>query len=211
MFDLKPKKKSNEFFELFETSADYFYQGALLLDEVMMDHRKADIKVKEINDLEHQADKVNDTIIDKLNQTFITPIDREDIYAIANGMVDGVDQLQGMLQRIVIYHTNEAAREGALRLTKLLIESTAEIKRATTLLHAITKNQEELLKITSRIDKLESEGDHVFRGELAYLFENFKDPIELIKWKDLLEGLEDTLDHCEKMADLLKGVVMKYA
>ena len=123
MFDLKPKKKSNEFFELFETSADYFYQGALLLDEVMMDHRKADIKVKEINDLEHQADKVNDTII----------------------------------------------------------------------------------------DKLESEGDHVFRGELAYLFENFKDPIELIKWKDLLEGLEDTLDHCEKMADLLKGVVMKYA
>ena len=122
-----------------------------------------------------------------------------------------VDQLQGMLQRIVIYHTNEAAREGALRLTKLLIESTAEIKRATTLLHAITKNQDELLKITSRIDKLESEGDHVFRGELAYLFENFKDPIELIKWKDLLEGLEDTLDHCEKMADLLKGVVMKYA
>lgn len=210
MFDLKPKKKSNEFFVLFEASADYFYQAALLLDEVMMDHRKADIKVKEINDLEHQADKVNDNIIDKLNQTFITPIDREDIYAIANGMDDGVDRLQGMLQRIVIYHTSEA-REGALRLTKLLIESTAEIKRATTLLHAISKNQDELLKIASRIDKLESEGDHVFRSELAYLFENIKDPIELIKWKDLLEGLEDTLDHCERMADLLKGVVMKYA
>ena len=61
------------------------------------------------------------------------------------------------------------------------------------------------------IDKLESEGDHVFRGELAYLFEYVKDPIELIKWKDLLEGLENTLDHCERMADLLKGVVMKYA
>ncbi len=210
MFDLKPKKKSNEFFVLFEASADYFYQGALLLDEVMMDHRKADVKVKEINEIEHQADKVNDEIIDKLNQTFITPIDREDIYAIANGMDDGVDQLQGMLQRIVIYHTGEA-REGALRLTKLLIESTAEIKRATTLLHAITKNQEELLRIASKIDKLESEGDHVFRSELAYLFEYVKDPIELIKWKDLLEGLEDTLDHCERMADLLKGVVMKYA
>ena len=64
---------------------------------------------------------------------------------------------------------------------------------------------------TEGIDKLESEGDHVFRGELAYLFEYVKDPIELIKWKDLLEGLEDTLDHCERMADLLKGVVMKYA
>lgn len=210
MFDLKPKKKSNEFFILFEESAEYFYQATLLLDEVMMDHRKADIKVKEINDLEHRADKVNDAIIDKLNQTFITPIDREDIYAIANGLDDGVDQLQGMLQRIVIYHTGEA-REGALRLTKLLIESTAEIKRAAALLNSISKNQNELLAITSKIDKLESEGDHVFRGELAYLFEYVKDPIELIKWKDLLEGLEDTLDHCERMADLLKGVVMKYA
>ena len=210
MFDLKPKKKSNEFFVLFEESAEYFYQATLLLDEVMMDHRKADIKVKEINDLEHRADKVNDAIIDKLNQTFITPIDREDIYAIANGLDDGVDQLQGMLQRIVIYHTGEA-REGALRLTKLLIESTAEIKRAAALLNAISKNQNEILVITSKIDKLESEGDHVFRGELAYLFEYVKDPIELIKWKDLLEGLEDTLDHCERMADLLKGVVMKYA
>lgn len=210
MFDLKPKKKSNEFFVLFEESADYFYQATLLLDEVMMDHRKADIKVKEINDLEHRADKVNDAIIDKLNQTFITPIDREDIYAIANGLDDGVDQLQGMLQRIVIYHTGEA-REGALRLTKLLIESTAEIKRAAALLNSISKNQNELLAITSKIDKLESEGDHVFRGELAYLFEYVKDPIELIKWKDLLEGLENTLDHCERMADLLKGVVMKYA
>lgn len=210
MFDLKPKKKSNEFFVLFEESAEYFYQATLLLDEVMMDHRKADIKVKEINDLEHRADKVNDAIIDKLNQTFITPIDREDIYAIANGLDDGVDQLQGMLQRIVIYHTGEA-REGALRLTKLLIESTAEIKRAAALLNAISKNQNEILAITSKIDKLESEGDHVFRGELAYLFEYVKDPIELIKWKDLLEGLEDTLNHCERMADLLKGVVMKYA
>ena len=210
MFDLKPKQKSNEFFVLFEESAEYFYQATLLLDEVMMDHRKADIKVKEINDLEHRADKVNDAIIDKLNQTFITPIDREDIYAIANGLDDGVDQLQGMLQRIVIYHTGDA-REGALRLTKLLIESTAEIKRAAALLNAISKNQAELLAITSKIDKLESEGDHVFRGELAYLFEYVKDPIELIKWKDLLEGLENTLDHCERMADLLKGVVMKYA
>lgn len=210
MFDLKPKKKSNEFFVLFEESAEYFYQATLLLDEVMMDHRKADIKVKEINDLEHRADKVNDAIIDKLNQTFITPIDREDIYAIANGLDDGVDQLQGMLQRIVIYHTGEA-REGALRLTKLLIESTAEIKRAAALLNAISKNQGELLAITSKIDKLESEGDHVFSGELAYLFEYVKDPIELIKWKDLLEGLENTLDHCERLADLLKGVVMKYA
>ena len=209
MFSLKPKK-NNEFFELFIESAQYFYQGTLLMDEVMMDHRKADIKVKEINEIEHKADKINDAIIDKLNQTFITPIDREDIYAIANGLDDGVDRLQGTLQRIVIYNTGEA-REGAIRLTKILIESTAELVKALGMLNAISKNQKELLDITKMIDRLESEGDHIFRSELGYLFEYVKDPIELIKWKDLLEDLEDTIDHCEKMADLIKGVVMKYA
>lgn len=209
MFGFKSKKETN-FFDLFVESAEYFYQGTLLLDEVMMDHRKADVKVKEINDLEHKADKVNDEILEKLNKTFITPIDREDIYDIANDLDDGVDQLQGILQRIVIYHTGEA-REGAIRLTKLIIESVSEIKRAVALMGEISKNQATLLEITSKIDKLESEGDHVYRNELAYLFEYVKDPIELIKWKDLLEGLEETLDHCEKMADLLKGMVMKYA
>ena len=209
MFSLKPKK-NNEFFELFIESAQYFYQGTLLMDEVMMDHRKADIKVKEINEIEHKADKINDAIIDKLNQTFITPIDREDIYAIANGLDDGVDRLQGTLQRIVIYNTGEA-REGAIRLTKILIESTAELVKALGMLNAISKNQKELLDITNKIDRLESEGDHIFRSKLGYLFEYVKDPIELIKWKDLLEDLEDTIDHCEKMSDLIKGVVMKYA
>ena len=185
MFSLKPKK-NNEFFELFIESAQYFYQGTLLMDEVMMDHRKADIKVKESNEIEHKADKINDAIIDKLNQTFITPIDREDIYAIANGLDDGVDRLQGTLQRIVIYNTGEA-REGAIRLTKILIESTAELVKALGMLNAISKNQKELLDITNKIDRLESEGDHIFRSELGYLFEYVKDPIELIKWKDLLE------------------------
>lgn len=204
------KKGNEEFYDLFVESARFFYQGTLLMDEVMVDHRKADQKVKEINVIEHEADKINDKIIDKLNQTFITPIDREDIYAIANGLDDGVDLLQGTLQRIVIYHTGEA-REGTIRLTKLLIESTEKIIRSLELLKEISKNQEELLKLTSEVGKLESEGDHIFRSELAYLFAQVKDPIELIKWKDLLEDLEDTLDHCEKLAGLLRGVVMKYA
>lgn len=204
------KKGNEEFYDLFVESANFFYQGTLLMDEVMVDHRKADQKVKEINDLEHKADKVNDKIIDKLNQTFITPIDREDIYAIANGLDDGVDLLQGTLQRIVIYHTGEA-REGTIRLTKLLIECTEKIIKCLELFKEISKNQDVLLKLTSDVGKLESEGDRIFRGELAYLFAQVKDPIELIKWKDLLEDLEETLDHCEKIADLLRGVVMKYA
>ncbi|MBQ1336222.1 MAG: DUF47 domain-containing protein [Selenomonadaceae bacterium] len=202
--------KDNEFFDLFVESARYFYQGALMLDEVMLDYSKASDKVRDIIDLEHEADEVNDKIIDKLNMTFITPIDREDIYALANGLDDGVDNLQGTLQRIVMYRTGEAL-DGAVSLTKLLIESTEEIIKAFSLLKNIKKNQVQILEATHKIEMLESEGDRIYRHEVAYLFDQATDPIELIKWKDILENLEDTLDHCEKISDMIRGVVMKYA
>ena len=202
--------KDNEFFDLFVESARYFYQGALMLDEVILDYSKASDKVRDIIDLEHEADEVNDKIIDKLNMTFITPIDREDIYALANGLDDGVDNLQGTLQRIVMYRTGEAL-DGAVSLTKLLIESTEEIIKAFSLLKNIKKNQVQILEATHKIEMLESEGDRIYRHEVAYLFDQATDPIELIKWKDILENLEDTLDHCEKISDMIRGVVMKYA
>ena len=79
------------------------------------------------------------------------------------------------------------------------------------MLHEVTKHEHEILECTYKISKFESEGDRIYRNEIAYLFENIKDPIELIKWKDVLDYIEDTLDHCEKLSDLLRGVVMKYA
>lgn len=204
------KHKNTEFFDLFVDSAKYFYKGALIMEEVMLDSTKAVAKMKEIIDLEHEADAVNDKIIDHLNQTFITPIDREDIFALANGLDDGVDFLQGTLQRIVIYRIGPA-KEGAVSLTKLLLEATEEIIKAFSLLKDIKKNRVLILEATHKIGKLESEGDRVYRHEIAYLFDNVKDPIELIKWKDILENLEDTLDHCEDVSDMIRGVVMKYA
>ena len=204
------KHKNTEFFDLFVDSAKYFYKGALIMEEVMLDSTKAVAKMKEIIDLEHEADAVNDKIIDHLNQTFITPIDREDIFALANGLDDGVDFLQGTLQRIVIYRIGPA-KEGAVSLTKLLLEATEEIIKAFSLLKDIKKNRVLILEATHKIGKLESEGDRVYRHEIAFLFDNVKDPIELIKWKDILENLEDTLDHCEDVSDMIRDVVMKYA
>lgn len=206
----KFKQKDNEFFDLFVESANYFYKGALMMDEVMMDYSKALDKIKEIVDLEHEADAVNDKIVDKLNLTFITPIDREDIYSLANGLDDGVDFLQGTLQRIVMYRTGKAM-SGAVSLTKLIIECAKEVIKSFEMLKDIRKNQAVILECTRKIGQLESEGDRVYRHEVAYLFDKEKDPIELIKWKDILEDLEETLDHCEKLSDMIRGVVMKYA
>ena len=109
-----------------------------------------------------------------------------------------------------MYRTGEAL-EGAVSLTKLIIESTEEIIKAFSLLKNIKKNQVQILEATHKIENLESEGDRIYRHEVANLFEQATDPIELIKWKDILENLEDTLDHCEKISDMIRGVVMKYA
>ena len=204
------QRKNTKFFDLFVESAKCFYRGALVLDEVMLDYTRAEDKMKEIIDLEHEADAINDQIIDELNQTFITPIDREDIFALANGLDDGVDYLQTTLQRLVIYRTG-AAKAGVISMTKLLLESTGELIKAFELLQDVKKNRDLILEATHRVGKLESEGDRVYRQEIAFLFDNVKDPIELIKWKDILENLEDTLDHCEVVSDMIRGVVMKYA
>lgn len=204
------KKKNAGFFDLFVKSAKYFNASAQLLDDVMVDYSKAGEKAKEIQKLEHEADAVNDEIIDKLNQSFITPIDREDIYAIANSLDDGVDLMQSTVQRIFMYHTAEPL-EGAIQISRLLIEATQELVNAFEQLADLQKNKDGILECLQRIYTFESEGDKIFRLEIAYLFEKEKDPIELVKWKDVMEYLEETLNHCEELADLIRGVVMKYA
>ena len=98
----KFKQKDSEFFDLFVESAQYFYQGALMMDEVMLDYSKAADKVKEVVDLEHAADAVNDKIIDKLNLTFITPIDREDIIGLAQEPEEEVPVLEAAAHRLVV-------------------------------------------------------------------------------------------------------------
>jgi uncharacterized protein Yka (UPF0111/DUF47 family) len=163
-----------------------------------------------MHEFEHKGDSLRHGMTEALAKSFVTPIDREDIYALANGLDDGVDYLEGTLQCIVMYKAGKA-RGGAVALTKLIIEATQEIIRALELLKDIRKNQEAILTHTSHLCKLESEGDRVFRHEVAFLFEKETDPVEIIKWKDILENLENTLDHCEKLADMLRGVVMKYA
>ncbi|WIW69700.1 MULTISPECIES: DUF47 domain-containing protein [Anaerosinus] len=210
MFNFSFKHKDDEFFDLFIESAKFFHAGALKLHTVVSDYSQAEKLMKDIIEIEHKADDINEKIIDKLNQTFITPIDREDIYALANKLDDGVDFLQGTVQRIVLYKTGDS-REGTIELAKLLIRSTEELLKALELLKDIKKNQHAILDCTRNIENIESEGDRIYRKEVAHLFESTLNPIEVIKWKEVLEFLEDTLDRCEDTADLLRGVVMKYA
>ncbi|MBC8015202.1 MAG: DUF47 domain-containing protein [Sporomusaceae bacterium] len=208
MFGFKPKE--DEFFKLFVESSLVLRQGAYVLKDVMNDYTRLDERMQQISDLEHQADDINDAIIDKLNQTFITPLDREDIYSFATMLDDVVDFMQGIMQRMVLYKAGKPT-PGAAQLASVLAECTEEMVLAFTLLKNIKGNQQQILEHTTKIGQLESKGDNIYRREVALLFDTCPDPIEVIKWKEILEHMEEALDHCESIGDLLRGVVMKYA
>lgn len=208
MFRLKPRE--DKFFELFVESTRLAHKGAVALFETMKEYNDLERRMQLLADLEHEADDVNDEIIDLLNRTFITPLDREDIYALATMLDDVVDFLQGTSERMVLYRTGKPS-EGAIELARLLADCTDEMVKAFEMLRNIPGNRDKILDHTRKIVVLESEGDRLYRQEIAKLFTECPDPVQIIKWKEVLEHLEETLDHCEMIADQLRGVVMKYA
>ena len=213
-------RKDTEFFDLFLENAKFFHLGAVLLDDVIKDPNQALERIEDILGLESSADAVNEKIINKLNLSFITPIDREDIYAIAGELGNGVDMLQGALQRIIMYHAGHSTKRSHA-LTKLLLDSTNDLVTAFKLLVDVKKNQREILDAVHRISDNESRGDLIFRADIGILFDEAAEAarehgasravIHLIKWKDILEDVEEALDHTKKVGDMIRGVVMKYA
>lgn len=212
-------KKDTEFFELFWENAKYFHRGAIILDEIIKDPNKSIERKDEILALEASADNVNEKIVEKLNLSFITPIDREDVYSIASELATGVDMLHDALQKIMIYHAGRATEKSA-KFTSLLVESTRQLVRAFELMIDIKDNQRGMMDAVREIREYENAGDVIYREDIANLFDEAeiaarehgasKAVIHLIKWKDILEDLEQTLDHCQKIAVMIQGVVMKY-
>lgn len=208
MFLFKPR--GEKFFELFAESTRLVRQGAYALRDVMRDYEDLEQKMQFIFDVEHEADETNDAIIDLLNRTFITPLDREDIFSLATTLDDIVDFLEGTIERMVLYRTGKPDPD-AVELAQILAESTDELVKAFDLLRNIKGNQADILEHSRKIVELENRGDRIYRQVVAKLFNTCPDPVKIIKWKEVLENLEGSLDHCEKIADLLRGVVMKYA
>ncbi|MBE8953718.1 MAG: DUF47 family protein [Quinella sp. 1Q7] len=213
-------RKDTEFFDLFVENAKFFHLGAVMLDALIKDPNKSLEHIEEILGLESSADEVNEKIINKLNLSFITPIDREDIYAIAGELGNGIDMLQGALQRIIMYHAGHSTRRSP-DLTKLLVDGTNELVKAFKLLSDVKTNQREILDAVHKVADYESKGDLIYRAEIGILFDEAVEAakehgasravIHLIKWKDILEDVEEALDHTKKVSDMIRGVVMKYA
>jgi uncharacterized protein len=207
---LRIKPSDEAFYQYISELTAIVRESADLLFEAMNEPANVEELFTKVDVLEKDADKITDKIISRLNDTFITPLDREDIYALAQKIDDVIDGVQGIAERMTLYNAG-AASAGAIELASLVVKSARQLEKACSYLPDMKKKRLKLEARCARIVDTESKGDRLYRQEMAKLFRECKDPIELIKWKEILMLLEDALDDCEGVADLLKGVLLKYA
>ena len=198
--------KDSSFFEMFAAMSSNLIAAARTLVNLFADYRDVEAKIQEIRRIEHVGDEMTHSLMRKLNQTFITPFDREDIHTLASSLDDVVDFINAACARILMYGiTHPPAEAGAL--ARLILAQSEELGKAVTHL----QKSEEVLAHCVEINRLENEADQVSRVAIARLFEQEKDPITLIKIKELLEFLETATDKAEDVADVLETVVLKNA
>jgi len=200
--------QETDFFIMFAKAVLNVNKGAALLVEMMEDLNIADIKAKEIYEVEQEGDMLTHEVMRKLNKTFLTPIDREDIHALANKVDDVIDLVWAVADRAVLFKLESAPPE-AVDLSKTLLETTEYITKAVGCLK--DKKYSYIQEYCIEINRLENRGDRIFREALVKLFDNIKDPILVIKWKEVYEHLEEAHDTCEDVADILESIVLKHA
>ncbi len=198
--------RETKFFELFEEVASNVTEGARLLRVILQDFVDVELQVERLKSLEHRGDDMTHAILTKLNQTFITPFDREDIHRLASSLDDVLDFVNAAGQRLVIYKIRHPA-PAAVELAGLIVRQAEELTKAVSLLE---KNKH-VLDHCVEINRLEDEADRVCREAVGRLFESEKDPIALIKMKELYEVLEIATDKAEDAANVLEAVVLKSA
>ncbi|HUJ23415.1 MAG TPA: DUF47 family protein [Bryobacteraceae bacterium] len=198
--------REEKFYSLFLNQVDIITEAArLLLQGVKAgESRLADV-AKEIKKLEHNGDDVIHEIFTRLNHTFITPLDPEDIHSLSSKLDDVLDGIEDAVHRMVAYRVSPIPH-GMVELSEMIYVCSRTMKKAFEALH---DKKKEVTEHCIEINRLENEADHLMRGLVAELFEKEKDCITLIKTKEIYEFLETTMDHCEDVADVLGNVVVK--
>jgi predicted phosphate transport protein (TIGR00153 family) len=192
------------YFELFEEAGRNMLRAAALLYELLSDYPDNRHLAAEILDLEHEGDRITHDIIDRLNHTFVTPIDREDILALASGLDDIVDYTEEVADYLGLYKI-EAPMDQAIRLARVLKDATTQIAEAIPHLRAFR----DISRYTVEVNRLENEGDGITREAVASLFDGGIDPMVVIRWKDIFERLEAAIDAAERAANIIEGIVIK--
>jgi predicted phosphate transport protein (TIGR00153 family) len=197
--------RDRAYFELFEEAGRNVVVAAELLEKLLVNYPDNRELAGQILDCEHEGDRITHDIIDRLNHTFVTPIDREDILALASALDDIVDYTEEVADYLGLYGI-EAPMDQAISLARVLSAACREISQAIPLLRGF---KPELSEHTVEVNRLENEGDRLTREAVASLFDARIDPMVVIRWKDIFERLEAAIDSTEHVADILYGIVIK--
>ncbi|MEN6521804.1 MAG: DUF47 family protein [Armatimonadota bacterium] len=205
-FRLLPKEV--KFFEMFYEQAECAVEAAELLVEIVKDFKDINRKLLNVNKIEHKADEIAHRIAEKLNLTFITPIDQEDIHCLSSALDDIVDFIDATVERLVLYKVKHPTDDMA-DLAMMLLRATEETRSAVLELGNFKKNPNTIKQCWIEIHRLENQGDSASRAALAKLFETETNAVEVIKWKEIYEHLETAIDKCEDVANVLEQIVLK--
>jgi uncharacterized protein len=202
MFSLFPREE--DFFVLFRKQAALVRKGCDLLLEMLESFDRLEERAKQLKDVEHQADLVTHEIFERLNRTFITPLEREDIHQLASNLDDVLDAVEAIGSRVVLFRIPSTSPE-ATRMAQILTECATQIEHAVDNL----KNLNNLMSFTAEINRLENEADGISRQVTADLFSGHHDLLDVMRWKEIYGRLEGAADKCEDVANSIESIVVK--
>jgi predicted phosphate transport protein (TIGR00153 family) len=199
-------RRDHLFFDLFASQARVSREAALILNEALTTLSDLPARVEQIKSLEHEGDELAHRIFNESARVFVTPFDREDIHALASSLDDVLDNIDAAAARLVLYRITAPIPMG-VELSKILIGQTEIIQESV----AKVLKRDQVIESCIRIHSLENEGDKALHEGLTLIFDQVKDPILLIKQKEILETLEAATDRCEDVANVLESLILKSA
>jgi uncharacterized protein len=202
------KKNDVNYFDVLITAADYSHRTAVALNDLMANYEDVHNKAEAIHGLEHAADLECHRLMDALNVAFITPIDREDIHDMINSIDDITDLLEDVSNRFDMLSIMRVRPE-AIKMGQFLETATGQLHALLIAFKNYKKNKDRIHDLVMSVNTLEEEGDRLYREFIKQLFVHEKDVLEIIKWKEVFDDMENVLDACEDVADIVEAVCMK--
>jgi predicted phosphate transport protein (TIGR00153 family) len=199
--------KEEKFFDLFEELAAKIEEGVKFFLAMVEKYEYSDENIAHLKKIEHEADSITHNTYEKMHKTFLTPLDREDIYALVNKMDSVIDMIEASAMRLNLYKVKRPS-EAIILLARILDKA---VQKIIIIVHGMRdmKNARMILDACVEVNTLENDGDVVLRTTIAELFEKEKDVFELIKWKEIYERLEEAIDVCEDVSNIAEGIVLK--
>lgn len=201
--------REDDFFGFFERHAALTVEGAKEMQRIVRGGQNPRVIATRIKEIEHETDVITHDCVERLHTTFITPFDRDDIHRLITRMDDVMDYIESAAAAVNLYELVDMTAP-ARELGDVLVQSTEAVAVAVAGLRYVKKS-EGILKACIEVNRLENEGDDILRNALASLFREAKDPLLVLKWKEVYEALENATDRCEDVANIIEGVVLEHA